>query len=75
MKEKRELVRIVINKDGEISLDSTGRKPGRGAYICRSRTCLETALKEHKIDRGLKTQIDGSLSARLSDELESMPFE
>lgn len=75
MKEKSDLIRIVVNKDGEISLDLTGKKPGRGAYICRNRNCLETALKEHKIDRGLKKQTDQNLSEQLLAEMEKTPFE
>lgn len=75
MKDKNDLIRIVISKDGEISLDSTGKKPGRGAYICKNRKCLETAIKERRIDRGLKAQTDQSLTARLLNELEEVPFE
>ena len=43
-KPKKELIRIVKNKDGEISLDKTGKKQGRGAYICNNIECLEKAI-------------------------------
>ena len=49
MKDKRELVRIVRNKEGEISVDLTGKKPGRGAYICKSIECLDKAQKAKRL--------------------------
>ena len=45
MKEKRELLRIVRNNEGEIFVDPTGKKNGRGAYICKDKTCYEQAVK------------------------------
>ena len=45
MKSKRELVRVVKNKEGEISLDLTGKKAGRGAYVCPQLSCLQKARK------------------------------
>ena len=45
MKQKKELVRVVRSPEGEVSLDLTGRKPGRGAYVCRSADCLKKAIK------------------------------
>ena len=50
MKPKKELIRVVKNKENEISIDFTGKKPGRGAYICRSLSCFEKARK----GKGLK---------------------
>ena len=46
MKPKRELIRVVKSKEGDISLDLTGKKSGRGAYICKSVECFEKARKE-----------------------------
>ena len=57
MRPKRELIRLVASQDGEISLDPTGKKPGRGAYVCRSRHCLEQAIRGRKLDKGLKTRV------------------
>ena len=57
MKPKRELVRVVKNKEGEISLDLTGKKPGRGAYVCRSLECLQKARKQKRLERALSCQI------------------
>ena len=45
MKPKKELVRVVRSPEGEISLDLTGKKPGRGAYVCRDEECLKKARK------------------------------
>ena len=47
-KPKKELVRVVKSPEGEISLDTTGRKPGRGAYVCRSADCLRLARKARR---------------------------
>ena len=63
MKPKKELVRIVLPKDGEFHMDPTGRENGRGAYICRDENCLNAALKQKnlKIPKGIledmKTEI------------------
>ena len=57
MKPKKELVRIVKIPEGEISLDLTGKKNGRGAYICKSRECLAKARKAKRLEKALETQI------------------
>ena len=57
MKPKKELVRIVKSPEGEISLDLTGKKNGRGAYICKSRECLAKARKAKRLEEALETQI------------------
>lgn len=56
-KPKKELVRIVKNKDGEIFIDRTGKADGRGAYICDSIECLEKVIKSKRLERVLETQI------------------
>ena len=55
MKSKREMIRILKTESEEIILDATGKKNGRGAYICRSGECLEKAIRNHGIERSLKT--------------------
>ena len=50
-KDKQDLIRIVKNKDGEISIDRTGKKEGRGAYICDNVQCLEKAIKSKRIEK------------------------
>ena len=53
MKPKRELVRVVKSPQGEISLDLTGKKPGRGAYVCKNVTCLRAARKARRLELSL----------------------
>ena len=54
MKSKKELIRVVRTPEGEIVADETGRKNGRGAYLCRSEACLNKALKIRALDRALE---------------------
>ena len=58
MKPKRELIRIVMNKEGDISLDPTGKLPGRGAYICNNAACAAKLKKIHGIERNFGCNID-----------------
>lgn len=69
MKPKKELIRIVKNKDGEISVDLTGKKPGRGAYICRNLDCLEQAFKTKRLERNLGIKLDEDIYNKLKDEI------
>ena len=57
-KQKKELIRIVKDKEGNISIDEIGKSNGRGAYICKNIECLEKAIKSKKLERSLKTKID-----------------
>lgn len=81
MKEKRELIRVVKSPEtkdengntisgGEISLDLTGKKAGRGAYVCKSTECLEKARKARRIERSFSCKIPDEVYARLQQELE-----
>lgn len=69
---KIELIRIVRSPEGEISLDKTGKKSGRGAYICPSIACLKKARKSRRIAQNLECEIPegvyDALEAQLSDE-------
>lgn len=56
-KPKKELVRIVKNKEGKISLDKTGKLEGRGAYICDSVECLEKVIKSKRLEKVLEVNI------------------
>ncbi len=71
MKEKRELVRVVRSPQGEISLDLVGKKPGRGAYICRNAQCLKLARKAKRIERSLECQISPELYDMMEKEIEN----
>ena len=69
MKPKKELVRVVKSPEGEISLDLTGRKPGRGAYVCPRRECLAAARKAHRLEKGFECAIPAELYDRMEEEL------
>lgn len=56
-KDKKDLIRIVKNKDSEISVDRTGKKEGRGAYICDDVNCLEKVIKSKRLERVLEIPI------------------
>ena len=56
-KDKKDLIRIVKNKDNEISIDRTGKKEGRGAYICDDVNCLEKVIKSERLERVLEIPI------------------
>ncbi len=71
MKEKRELVRVVRNKEGEVSLDLTGKKSGRGAYICKDIECLKLARKAKRIERALDCTISPELYDVMEKEIEN----
>lgn len=70
MKPKRELIRITKNKEGLISVDFTGKKPGRGAYICRSVTCFEKARKGKRLERAFEAPISEDIYEELKKQLE-----
>ncbi len=57
MKPKKELVRVVRSPEGEVSLDLTGKKPGRGAYVCRDAACLSKARKAGRLERAFSCEI------------------
>lgn len=69
MREKNELVRITKSKDGEISLDLTGKMPGRGAYICRSEDCLAKARKTRALERAFSVSIEDAVYDSLAKSL------
>ena len=69
MKPKRELVRVVKSPQGEISMDLTGRKAGRGAYVCKNPECLQKAQKAPRLERSFSMQIPQEVYERLKEEL------
>jgi predicted RNA-binding protein YlxR (DUF448 family) len=70
MKPKKELIRVVKNKENEISIDFTGKKPGRGAYICRSLSCFEKARKGKRLERAFEASINEEIYELLRKDLE-----
>ncbi len=69
MKPKKELIRAVKSPEGEISLDLTGKKSGRGAYICPDKSCLQKARKAKRLERALEAQIPESVYDLMAEEL------
>ena len=69
-KPKKELVRVVRAQDGTVSLDLTGKKPGRGAYVCSSAACLAKARKARRIERALEVSIPDEIYAAMEAEIE-----
>jgi len=69
MKPKKELVRVVKSPEGEISLDLSGRKPGRGAYVCRDIHCLKAARKARRLEKSFLCRIPDEVYDRLEGEL------
>lgn len=69
MKPKKELVRVVRSPEGEVSLDLTGKKPGRGAYVCRNAACLSKARKAGRLERAFSCEIPPDVYERMEEEL------
>lgn len=69
MKPKKELMRVVRSPEGEISLDFTGKKNGRGAYICRSTECFEKARKARRFEKNFSCKIAEEIYEVMADEL------
>ena len=70
-KPKKELVRVVRDPEGGISVDLTGKKSGRGAYICRCAACLQSARKSKSLARSLECEISDEIYERLAQEIEA----
>lgn len=69
-KNKKDLIRVVRDKDGNVCVDATGKKNGRGAYICPEMKCLEMAIKNKGLERTLKiSKIEDDVYEQLRNEL------
>lgn len=68
-KNKNDLIRIVMNKEGNIFLDKTGKANGRGAYICNNIDCLEKVIKSKRLERSLDTKINDDIYDELRNEI------
>lgn len=69
MKPKKELIRAVKSPEGEISIDLTGKKSGRGAYICRSTECFRKARKARRFEKSFSCQISEEIYDSMEKEL------
>lgn len=74
MKSKKEMMRILKTTEDEIIIDTTGKKNGRGAYICFSEACFEKAVKGKGLERSLKMGIPKTVYESLKKEIESIEF-
>jgi len=73
MKPKRELIRVVRSPEGEVSLDPVGKKPGRGAYVCRNENCLKRAIKQKQLERQLEVQLTEEVAQQLQQTIAALP--
>ncbi len=72
MKEKKDLIRVVRGMDGVISIDLTQKVNGRGAYVCRSRSCLELAVKRRGLERTLRCSIERHAAEQILEQIEAV---
>lgn len=75
MKNKKEMMRVLKTAENEIVLDTTGRKNGRGAYLCFSKECLKNAAKNKGLERSLKVAIPKEVYENLEREFEKIEHE
>ena len=75
MKGKRDMMRVLKTAEDEICLDVTGKKNGRGAYVCKSRECLQKARKNRGLERSFKMSIPGEVYDTLEEEFNKLEAE
>lgn len=68
MMPKRELIRVVKTKDDEVAIDLTGKKAGRGAYLCGKLSCFKLANKSRALDRALKSPVSPEIYSQLEQD-------
>lgn len=69
MKNKKELIRIVRTPEGGVEVDRTGKRAGRGAYICPSQECLEQSIKGKRLQKALEKEIPAEILERIKEEV------
>ena len=72
MKEKRELIRVVRTPEGQVELDATGKRSGRGAYVCRQADCLKRSIKQKQLERQLEITLTPEIIEALTAEMERL---
>lgn len=72
MKNKKEMLRVIKTPEENVELDVTGKKNGRGAYVCLSKKCLETAIKNKGLERSLKMKIPNEIYNQLKKEFDEI---
>lgn len=71
MKNKKDLIRVVRSPEGSVSLDFSGKLPGRGAYVCKSAECLKKARKSRALERAFSAEIPPEVYDRMSAQMEA----
>ncbi len=69
MKPKNELIRIVRTTDGKIEIDPTGKKSGRGAYLCKNDKCIEASMRENQLSKALDFRVTKEMVLNIKEEL------
>ncbi len=72
MKDRKDLIRVVKGADGSIAIDLTQKMNGRGAYVCKSSSCLDMAIKRRGLERTLKCGISKDICTQLQDQIEEL---
>jgi predicted RNA-binding protein YlxR (DUF448 family) len=72
MKPKKELIRIVRTPEEKIEIDQTGKRPGRGAYLCPQRECMQKAIKTKSLERALKHPLPEEVTEYLMEKLNEL---
>ena len=69
MKDKKELIRVVRNNEGEINVDPIGKMAGRGAYVCNCVDCFDVAFKQKRLERAFKTKVPEDIYMKLRERI------
>ncbi|MBR6164617.1 MAG: YlxR family protein [Clostridia bacterium] len=72
MKEKLDLIRVVRSPEGAVFLDPTGKKSGRGAYVCRNAECLKRAIRQKQLERQLEITLPEETVSALNEEMAAL---
>lgn len=75
LKNKKDLIRVLRTPENEYTIDATGRKNGRGAYICHQQECLEKAIRSHGLERSFHNPIPAEVYDILREELKNIDHE
>ena len=75
MKSKKEMIRVLKTSENTFELDTTGKKDGRGAYVCCSKECLEKAIKSKGLERSFKQPIPAEVYETLKKEMDTLETE
>lgn len=69
MQDKKQLLRILKTKEGELFIDNTGKKNGRGAYICKNEVCLKKLIKQKSLNKSFKMNINEEFYKKIEEEI------